>query len=324
MSFEWPSLLWTLLLVPLAVVAYVLTERRRARYAVKFTNLDLLANLVQQSPGWRRHVPTVLYLVALSALLMGMARPRATVPLPSDQSTVILLLDVSGSMDAVDVQPTRLAAAQAAANAFLEQVPPSLRVGVVSFSDRPQVLARPTSDRTAVRDALASLRAAGGTAIGEAIEASLEPGRAAPSGRAPAAQDDAPRVLLLLSDGANTAGAIQPQDAAGHALRLGVPIYTIALGTPEGVIETREVGGAVGRVAVPPDEPTLQQIAEITGGQFFSAPTAEDLTAVYRSLGSRVGFRPEQQEVTVLFAAGAAIFMAVAAALSVAWFNRFP
>lgn len=323
MSFEWPLLLWGLLLVPLAVGAYALAQRRRARYAVRFTNLDLLANLVGQSPGWRRHLPTLLYLVALSALLMGMARPRAAVPLPSDQTTVILLLDTSGSMDATDVEPTRLGAAEAAANAFLDQVPPSLRVGLVAFSDTARVVARPTGDRSALRGALASLRAGGSTAIGDAIEASLDPGRAStPAQRT--SVDDPPRVLLLLSDGANTAGAIQPQDAAGHALRLGVPIYTIALGTPSGEVEARQLGGGVERVSVPPDEAALRRIAEVTGGQFFSAPTADDLTAVYQNLGSRIGFRQEQQEVTALFAAGAAICLAIGAALSALWFNRFP
>ena len=323
MTFEWPTLLWSLALVPLVVLAYLLAQRRRARYAVRFTNLDLLVNLVPRTPGWRRHAPTVLYLVALSALLMGMARPRATLPLPRDEATVVLLIDVSGSMNATDVEPTRLTAAKQAANLFLDQVPASLRIGVVAFSGVAQVLARPSHDRGVVREVLTSLRASGATAMGDAIETSLELGGSSEplsSGR-----DGAPpRVLLLLSDGANTAGSIQPLDAAGHALRLAVPIYTVALGTPDGVIESRETGGALERVAVPPDEPTLRQIAEVTNGRFFSAPTAQDLKGVYQDLGSRLGLRQEQQEVTVLFAAGAALLMVSGGALSVMWFNRFP
>jgi Ca-activated chloride channel family protein len=325
-SFEWPTLLWSLLVVPLALAAYLLAQRRRARYVVRFTNLELLAGLVPRSPGWRRHLPTLLYLIALSALMLGMARPRATVPLLGEESVVVLLLDTSGSMDAADVQPTRLAAARAAADVFLDQLPPSLRVGVVGFADTARVLARPTNDRAAVRAVLASLKAGGGTAIGDAIEESLEAGSPAPAGSGASARgdDSPPRAVVLLSDGSNTAGAIQPLDAAGHAARLGVPVYTIALGTPSGQVELRGASGGIERVDVPPDEPTLQKIAELTGGQFFRAPTAEDLTSIYSALGSRVGFRLEQQEVTVLFAAGAALLLAVGAGLSLAWFNRFP
>ena len=344
MSVQWPGFLWALLLVPLALAAYLLAQRRRARYAVRFTNLDLLANVVTRSPRWRRHLPAALYLLSLAALLVSLARPQSVVLVPKEQATVVMVIDVSGSMNATDVQPTRLVAAQQAANSFLDNLPTKFRVGLVSFSATAQTLTRPTTDRDAVRDALSSLHAEGGTAMGDAIDRGLEakrppppqvdrprgqPGTTTPTTpTTPPAEaqpgKDPPVVMLLLSDGANTVGKKQPMEAAEEAKQLHVPIFTIALGTDSGVVEVPDESGQPRRIPVPPDKVTLRRIADTTGGKFFTAPSNRDLKGVYRDLGSRIGFVKERQEVTVVFAAGALLLLVAGGALSLAWFNRFP
>jgi Ca-activated chloride channel family protein len=345
-GFLWPLALWLLLLVPAAIAAYGAMQVRRRRHAARFSRPDLRPNLVPASPGWRRHVPVACYLLALTGLLLSLGRPQAVLAVPREQATVVLVMDTSISMSATDVQPTRFAAAGAAARRFLEILPAPFRVALVSFSASAQLVTAPTADRSEVRQALASLRPEGGTAMGDALElargvvqSSLEaagqpagpgavPGAAgAPpvQGRAPAvapADDGPPAAILLLSDGANTAGQVQPLDAAARIQQLGVPVYTIALGTAAGVIESPDSPGQL--MAVPPDEATLQQIAQLTGGQFFTAPTAADLRAVYEHIGSRIGYAQEQREITAAFAAGAAVLLAAGSAFALLWFNRFP
>lgn len=368
MSFLAPNLLWGLLLLPLVVAAYLLAQRRRQKYAVRFTNVDLLANLIPKIPAWRRHVPAALYLAALGALAVSLARPQTLVPVPKERATVVLVMDVSGSMAATDVQPTRLAAAKAAGTSFLDRLPAQFRVALVSFSTVAQTLTPPTTDRRAVKGALNALRAEGGTAMGDGlvrgldVAQSVDPTRApadgrpgapaapaTPSGRplfplpagaatpAPAApspspsggaagsgdDEPAPVAILLLSDGASTSGRTQPFDAAAQAQRLGIPIYTIALGTPTGTVEVRD-RGIRQLIPVPPDEPTLRQIASMTGGAFFAAPSEADLKAVYEDIGSRIGFDYELQEITFGFAAAGAALLAAGGALGLLWFNRFP
>jgi Ca-activated chloride channel homolog len=341
-SVQWPSMLWALLLVPLAIFGYLLAQRRRVRYAVRFTNLDLLANVVSRSPGWRRHLPALLYLLALATLLVSLARPQSVVLVPKEQATVVLVMDVSGSMNATDVEPTRLLAAQQAASSFLDNLPAKFKVGLVSFSASAQTLTRPTTDRASVRDAISSLRAEGGTAMGDAIERGLEAKRPPPPPPADRPRDESstttppttaapegggkepPTVMLLLSDGANTVGKTQPLEAAEHAKQIEVPVFTIALGTDEGVVEVPDEAGQPRRIPVPPDKATLRRVAEVTGGKFFTAPSNRDLKAVYHDLGSRIGFVKERQEVTVVFAAAALLFVVAGGALSLLWFNRFP
>jgi Ca-activated chloride channel family protein len=317
-SFAWPVALWGLLLVPLALAAYVVVQRRRARYALRFTNLDLLANLVERAPGWRRHVPPVLALLALSALLLGVARPQATVSVPREQATVVLAMDTSGSMTATDVAPNRLRAAQTAAQGFVDRLPKRFRVGVVAFSSQAQVLLPPTTDRAAAGATLASLGAEGGTALGDAIARSAEVGQASGD------DEGAPRAVLLLSDGTNTEGRLEPLEAAAEASDLGVRVYTIALGTPEGTVEALDENGVRRTVAVPPDPDTLRRVAAQTGAQFFEAPDEEELAAVYERLGSQVTSVPEEREITAAFAAGGAVLLALGAGLSALWFNRIP
>jgi Ca-activated chloride channel homolog len=317
MSFAWPLALWSLLLVPLALAAYVAVQRRRARYAVRFTNLDLLANLVERMPAWRRHVPPTLALLALTALLVGVARPQATVDVPREQATVVLTMDTSGSMTATDVAPDRLQAARAAAQRFVDQLPERFRVGVVGFSSQAQVLLAPTTDRAAAHATLSSLRAEGGTALGDAIARSAELGSSAGG-------DRAPRAVLLLSDGASTEGALEPPEAAARARELGVRVYTIALGTPEGTVELVDENGVPQTVSVPPDPVSLREVAAGTGGRFFEAPDEDQLASVYEELGSEVGSVEERREITAAFAAAGAVLLALGAGLSAFWFNRIP
>lgn len=360
MTFAAPELLLALLLVPAAVAVYVAVQRRRSRYAVRFTNVDLLSNLVERSPRWRRHLPPLLYLLAIVALAFALARPSTTVAVPRDEATIILAIDTSGSMRATDVSPTRLDAATKAAGSFVDQLPDRFRVGLVAFSTAARVIVAPTTDKAAIHDGLDSLAADGGTALGDAILTSLQaagleratqPGAGAPSppvGPSPAPSASvrpsplpsasAPAspsasggdatsqpivATVLLSDGASTIGR-DPLDAAAQAAALDVPVYTIALGTQDGTIELPNPFGQRQDVPVPPDPETLAAIAETTGGRSFEAPTSDDLAQIYRSLGSRVGYIDEQQEVTQLFAAAALVFVVAGAGLAAHWFNRFP
>jgi Ca-activated chloride channel homolog len=352
-TFADPILLLGLLVVPIALVVYRLIQRRRSRYAVRFTNVDLLGNLVPRAPAWRRHVPPALYLVAMAALVVALARPSMTVATPRDEATIILTMDVSGSMTAEDVAPSRLAAAEKAASDFIDQLPASFRVGLVAFSTEPAVLVPPTTDRAALHAALSGLRARGGTALGDAIMTSLEaagldPTAATSGGAAPSPSDRAssapgasaapspsgstkpgsgakPIVAdVLLSDGANSTGEKEPIPAAEQAAALGVPVYTIALGTADGVVTIPDRNGQLRQLSVPPDPDTLAAIAEETGGRFFQAPTASDLAQIYQNLGSRIGFTNEEREVTQLFAGAGLLLVLVGGGLAAHWFNRFP
>ena len=342
MTFASPELLVGLLLVPLAIAAYLFVQRRRARYAVAFTNVDLLANLVPRTPAWRRHVPAALYLGAIGALVLALARPSMILAVPRQEATIILTMDVSGSMKATDVAPTRLAAAQKAASDFVDQLPDGFQVGLVVFSTAPRVAVSPTTDRVALHKALDSLVAEGGTALGDAIATSLEAASATPATGPTAAPSTDPSAdpsadpsrsgsaepplvaTVLLSDGANSTGLLEPLDAADRAAALGVPIYTIALGTQDGVVQVPNREGQLQTLEVPPDTDTLAAIAETTGARFFDAPTAQDLAQIYENLGSRVGFTDEQREVTQLFAAAGLLFVLAGAGLAAHWFNRFP
>ena len=359
MTFLAPVFLVGLLLVPVLAASYVWAQRRRSRYAVRFTNLDLLANIAPRRPGWRRHLPSALYLLAVATLAVGLARPTMVVPVPRDDATVILAIDVSASMQAEDVSPTRLAAARAAAQDFVDGLPESVRVGVVAFATRPMTLVTPTTDRAAVRAALDGLTPRDGTAMGDALMQVLDlaeavrtagdggtgdmvPGVGASTDQAmdaPAASSPSPGAggpgsgstdagpavaTILLSDGANSAGSTEPLDAAQRAASMGVPVYTIALGTDAGTVEVTDENGQPVTISVPPDTATLKQIAETTGATAFDAPSADELKVVYDDLESRVGWTTEQQEVTWAFAAGALLLVVAAAGLSVLWFGRLP
>lgn len=315
MTLAWPLGLVALAAVPLALAAHLVLRRRRARYAVRFTNLAVLAGVAaQRRSWWRRVVPPALFLAALAACAVALARPQVTRSAPREQATVMLTLDTSGSMRATDVEPTRLAAAQAAVRAFLDQLPKRFRVGMVAFSGEAQLVAPPTTDRQLVLSALGYLLPDRGTAIGDAIARSVEAARSATGpGPPPARASESPVAILLLSDGYQTAGVLQPLDAARRARAARIPIYTIALGTPSGTISFN-YGGFERRIPVPPDPETLREIARLTDGQFFNVTDAGRLKRIYESLGHRVGRVPAKEEFTYAFAAAAAGLLIAAAA----------
>jgi Ca-activated chloride channel family protein len=326
MSFAWPVALFSLALVPVALVAYLLVQRRRAKYAMRFTNLALLANVVDRSPGWRRHLPPLFALAALAALLVALARPQTSIAVPRDEASVVLAIDASGSMMATDVAPTRLDAAKKAASTFVEELPDRFAVGLVSFSTGATALAEPTEDRDQIVDTINGLEAHTGTAIGDAIAAALKlaPEDSGEDGTVPTDEDGKPLFsILLLSDGASTMG-ISVDDAIGLAKDAGVAVNTIALGTDSGTVTVPNELGELETVQVAPDRETLQEIAEQTGGEYFDAPTESDLEAVYEAIGSQVAWDEEKREVTVAFAGAGAVFLLLGSALSALWFGRLP
>ncbi len=264
-------------------------------------------------------MPAALALAALAALIVAMARPQTVVAVPRDDATVVLTMDSSASMTATDVPPTRLDAAKSAASSFLDRLPERFRVGLVSFSSTVSVLEEPTDDRDAVRTSLDSLEGDVGTALGDAILASVD--------LAPDPDEEAGSkplfAVLLLSDGANSTGS-EPLAILDEAKEAGVPIYTIALGTPEGTVEITNDYGETQTYDVPPDPETLKRVAEETGGRFFEAPTEADLEAVYEEIGSQVSYEDEERELTAAFAAAGAVLLLIGGSLSALWFGRIP
>ena len=324
MSFAWPLALWGLAVVALLAIAYLIMQRRRPRYVARFTNVDLLANIVARRPRWRRHVPPALTLLALSALVVGLARPELAVAVPREEATVILAMDSSGSMTATDVAPDRMAVARDVASSFVEDLPEDFQVGLVSFSDQADVVVPPTADRAEAVGALERLEADNGTALGDAIARSVELGVSSLDEDEQPAEGESPVIVLVLSDGANTTGDFEPLEAAQQAVDAKVPVYTVALGTAEGTIEGPDGYGGTRTIAVPPDPETLSQVAKATGGRFFEAADAEALRSVYDEIGSQVGTEQEQRELTVVFTAAGAVLLLVGAALSSLWFSRLP
>jgi Ca-activated chloride channel family protein len=341
MSFQSPWLLLALLLLAVPVGLWLLAERRRMRYAVSYPNLDVLATVVS-GRSWTRLVPPILFLLALAVLLAGLARPHVSRMVLKERATVILVLDTSRSMQAKDVEPTRLGAAQDAIRTFLDQVPDRLNVGFVVFAGEAQVATPATRDHDLVRTAVdeAGLYLIyGGTAIGDALQVATDMGRAilqqepptgdeialeGPSGTSRLVQErtcdreESPVSILFLSDGAQTRGILQPLEGAQLARDACIPVYTVALGTPEGTIERGSFGGFDPnssddqRIPVPPDPETLRQIAELTGGEFTEARSADVLDNVYDNLGSRLGREPGESEVTFVFLAIAACLLLAA------------
>jgi Ca-activated chloride channel homolog len=344
-SFGHPLLLLTLLVIPAAIAGLVLTERRRMRYAVRFTNLDVLASVVG-GRSFRRPIPAVLFLLAVAAVCVAVARPHAKTLVPQERATVILVIDVSRSMDARDVKPTRLLAAQAAVRSFLDRVPKRLRVGLIAFAGIPSVVTPPTTDHDLVRHSLeyiADYGGFGGTAIGDAVAAAVELGQRSVAGNGNLAAATTPRrsarglvSVLFLSDGAQTRGELLPLQGADRAKAAGIPIYTVALGTPGGTLSRDpNFGGGFpgggggggfgfGSIPVPPDPQTLHQIADRTGGQFFEARSSNAVKAAYSKLGSKLGRKSAKTEITYVFLAAAAGLLVSAGLLSARWSPRLP
>ena len=311
MRFDWPLALAALAVLPLMVALYVDRDRRRVASQAEFGNPDLLPNVVDRSPGRLRYLPPLTLLVALVFMIVGVARPHATVSVPREEATIVLALDVSRSMKATDVEPTRLDAARVAAKTFLDEVPEKFRVGVVSFATRAAVGVAPTQDRALVTTALDTLKPGEGTAIGDAVALSVRVGQPEAEGaQAP------PRAIVLISDGAQDGGRIDPSEAAQQAKRLGIPVYTVLVGTADGVVEEELTGGYKRITRVPTNPETLEQVAKESGGEFFAAPDAEGLSRVYEELGSRLGTRKEDREITDVFAALAAGLLLIGATTS--------
>lgn len=317
MSFQAPLFLLGLALAPFAIAAYADAQRRRRRYAVRYPALDVLAGVLPRRSGWRRHGAAVLYLLALCALVVALARPEATVAVDRERASVVLATDTSGSMQATDVRPDRITAIRRAANDFLDRVPDEVRVGLIAFSSAAQTLQSPTTDRDALRRAVAGLRPKGGTATGDAIDAALRAVR-------PVRTDRTPAAIILLSDGKETKG-VSSLEAARRARELRVPVYTVALGTAGGSIEVRRANGAgTRRQPVPPDPATLREIARRSGGRFFAAPNARDLASVYERLGSSVAQVRERRQITAGFAGGALALVLAGGVLSLLGTGRLP
>ncbi|HSG13470.1 MAG TPA: VWA domain-containing protein [Gaiellaceae bacterium] len=355
MSFLSPWLLLGLLLLPAVVGMWLLAERRRMRYAVRYSNVDVLATLVS-ARSWLRLVAPAVFLLGLGVLLFALARPQVNRTVVKDKATVILVVDTSRSMQAEDVEPTRLGAAQEAVRTFLDQAPGDLRVGLVVFAGETQVATPPTTKHELVGQAVDEMDdflLYGGTAIGDALQTAVELGRritgqpsvdgeiASRDLRGPtrllaqAGSDGAesPVSILFLSDGAQTRGLLEPLEGAALAKEAGIPVYTIALGTPDGVIDrgsfgwfggSGQGGGSDRLIPVPPDPVTLNAIAEVTGGEFSEARTAESLERAYANLGSRLGREPGKTEVTFLFVAVAAGLLLLAGVFSAVLAPRLP
>ena len=308
---------WLLALVPVAALAgiYVWRQFRKRNYAMRFTNVDLLRTLAPKGLGWRRHVSAAALLLSLLTLGAALARPSVDKEEPLERATVMLAIDVSLSMEADDVAPNRIEAAQEAAKAFVNELPPSYNLGLVSFAKSANVLVPPTKDRSAVISGIDGLTLAEATATGEAVFTSLDAIRAVPADGAAGAP---PARIVLLSDGYRTSGR-SIEDAATAASQANVPVSTIAFGTDTGVVDIR---GALQRVPV--DRLSLQQLAEKTEGFFYEAASVSELKKVYEDMGSSIGHRVEPREVTQWYAGVALLLGLAAAGLSLIWTSRLP
>ena len=340
MSFQWPHLLWLLLLLPLLVLTYVWLLRRRRKTTVRMASIAVAREALGKGPGWRRHVPPALMLLALTALLIAVARPMAVITLPLAQRTIMLAMDVSGSMRAEDVKPNRLKASQEAAKVFIQSLPRDVRVGIVSFAGTAAVVQAPTHSRADLIAAIDRFQLQRGTATGSGIVLSLatlfpdhgiEIAHITGQRNMPRALGDAPKkeftpvepgsynsaAVIMLTDGQRTTGP-DPLEAAKMAAERGVRVYTVGVGTTSGEI----IGFEGWSMRVRLDEETLKNVSLLTHGQYFYAGTAQDLMKVYESLSTKLVVERKETEVSALFAALCALLAVVAAGLSVFWFAR--
>ncbi len=308
---------WLLALLPVLVVAgvYVWRQFRRRQYAMRFTNVDLLRTLAPKGLGWRRHVSAAAFLLSLLILASAMARPSVDKEEPLERATVMLAIDVSLSMEADDVAPNRIEAAQEAAKSFVRELPPSYNLGLVSFAKSANVIVPPTKDRSAVIAGIDGLALAEATATGEAVFTSLDAIRSVP---ADGAAGVPPARIVLLSDGYRTSGR-STEDAATAAADANVPVSTIAFGTDTGRVDIR---GELKQVPV--DRLSLQQLAENTDGFYYEAASTSELKKVYQDMGSSIGHRIESREVTQWYAGAALLLALISAGLSMIWTSRLP
>lgn len=335
MTFLAPQALLLLLLVPLFAAGYLWMQRRRRRYALRYASVALVRDAVGKGPGKRRHVPPALFLLALAALGLAVARPQATVPVTEDLGTVVLAVDTSGSMQATDVSPNRMEATKEAVRRFVDEQPDGVQIGIVSFSDAGAVLQPPTEDRDEVLRTIDRLRPERGTNIGGGLAAALDaiaaaadttraglaatPGPTQGAGAAQEAEALPPASVVLVSDGESNTG-LPPLDVAREAAAAGVRVYTVGIGTPQGI--TLRINGQTAFTRL--DETTLRGMAELTGGRYLSAQDEAQLAEVYDEVAREQRVAEREVELTFAMAAGALLLTAVGGALSLLWFNRLP
>lgn len=316
MSFASPFVLLALLAIPVLIWWYRGQQRRRTRAAAAFVTPALTESVAPRRPRWRRHLPMLAFLLAIAVLIGAAARPQRSVAVPVTNGAIMINQDVSSSMKATDVAPTRLGAAQRAAERFLSTIPSGVEVGLVEFAKTPIVLQSPTTDHALTRAALGQLHTSGGTAIGDAILTSLREIRNVPliDGKHP------PGAIVLISDGASNVGS-DPIAAAREAASLHIPIYTVALGTYRGTIPITK-GGTTVTVLVPPSPQELAQIASASGGKTFTASNTAGLRAVYADLAAKLGHKTVKQQITASFAGVALALLLVGSVLTLRWFGR--
>ncbi len=316
MSFLSPERLWLLLGAVALAAAYVVLQRRRHAYAVRFTNLALLDQVAPKRPGWRRHVPALLFLVALSTLVVGFAQPARKTKVPRERATICLAIDTSLSMEATDVSPNRIKAAQTAAKSFVNGLPQRINVGLVLFNGNASLVVSPTTDRDAVARGIDGAQLGERTAIGEAIYTCLAALKQLPTVKGV----QVPARIVLMTDGTTNAGRSNDQ-AAAAAIKAKVPVSTIAFGTDSGSITLPQEPVAI---PVPVDKAALQDIAHTTGGHFYSATTGSQLKSVYQDIGSSIGYVTELQNISQWFTGLALILLAATGILSLAWYQKLP
>jgi len=313
MSFAAPLWLLSLALVPAGIALYVLAQRRKRRYAIRFPAVATVRSVVASTRTWDRHVPSALALAAIALLGIALARPRVTHQIPTGEANMMLVTDHSGSMAAQDVQPTRLAAAVSAANTFIDQLPSSVRVGAVGFGTTPDAVQGPEANHAAARSLEDSLNANGGTDTGDALQLALQLLQATNKKHPPSA-------IVLLSDGAANAGP-DPVAVAQAAKKDKIPIYTVALGTSGGVLPNPDPFGQP--QPVPPDPQLMQEIARLSGGRAFNAHSSDELSSIYKKLGSQLSTVTRKKEITWWFAAGGVVLL-IGAAVAGARTGRLP
>ena len=331
MRFEWPFALAGLVVLPAAVAAYLHLVRRRARFAVRYTNVEVALAVARAAPPRRRRIAPALFLLAAAVALVAIGRPEVSRAVLLHQSTVVLTIDTSGSMVANDIQPTRLGAAEAAARTFVRHLPGEVRVAMVAFSTEPHVVLPVTNDHDLALESLEHLTAFGGTAIGDAIGRSVDLVR--PHGAAAAAATavsplDADQgvplsAIVLLTDGSQNSGKLQPLAAAGRARKWRIPVYTVALGTPSGTLRVA-TESSTEVLHVPPDPTALRQIASMTGGEFFAAGSSSRLNEIYNQLAARLTVKHEYREATFAFVAASAALLLASGVAGAFWSPRLP
>jgi Ca-activated chloride channel family protein len=335
MKFLWPGMLFSLLIVPVLVFVYIALQRRRSKLAARYGSLGLVAQAAGKAPGFQRHIPPLIFLIGLIVLLVALARPTAVLSLPRVEGTVILAFDVSGSMAADDFKPTRMDAAKEAAKAFVEHQPPTVQIGVVAFTDSGFGTQAPTTDRTAVLDAIDRLTPQRGTSVGQGIIASLnvlasmgqdttreysnlKPTPTPTPLPVPPGSDKA-AAIVMISDGENN-GAPNPLQAAQTAADRGVRIFTVGVGSTAGAV--LHIDGFSVRSRL--NEDLLKQIAQITGGGYSKAENQNDLLSIYQNLTPQLQVKAEQTEITAILAGSSILILLIGAFLSFLWFNRLP